>query len=335
MSTPRETIASRRGRALGTDFVLVTTNGRVIEAAARVLGIELEAIDRACSRFRSDSEICKLQAAGGRPVGVSRLLFEAVAASVRASEQTGGAVDATVGNALVALGYDRDFESVGRDGETNREAPTPAIGWWSIELDARHCEIRVPDGLLLDLGSTAKALAADRAADKIAGVTAAGTLVSLGGDVAVAGEPPEGGWPIGIALGSGGPSSALRQTVCITSGGLASSSTETRMWTRGGKRLHHIVDPSTGDVAPVYWRLVSVAGPSCVEANTMSTAAIVWAEKALDRLAPIGLPARLESRDDKVVRLNQWPADASVSRIAQGSSGRSETVFQLPSAPVA
>jgi thiamine biosynthesis lipoprotein len=323
----QEAVSSRRGRALGTDFVLATTSERVIDTAARVLSVELEAIDRSCSRFRSDSEIYKLQAAGGRSVGVSRLLFDAVTASVRASEQTFGAVDATVGNVLVALGYDRDFESIVRVADTNTGAPTPVIGWWSIDLDAKRCEIRVPDGLLLDLGSTAKALAADRAAERIAEVTRAGTLVSLGGDVAVAGEPPEGGWPIGIALGSGDPTSALRQTVSITGGGLASSSTETRSWTRGGRHLGHIIDPATGDVASDCWRLVSVAAPSCVEANTASTAAIVWGERALERLRRIGLPTRLENRHGEVVRLNRWPEDPSVSPMEVSDSDRADVAM--------
>ncbi len=131
---------------------------------------------------------------------------------------------------------------------------------------------------------------ADRAAARIADQFDTGVLVSVGGDIAVAGPPPPGGWAIGIAVESSAEQGESDQVVAISQGGLASSSTAVRTWNVGTEKVHHIIDPSTGYAAAPYWTLVSVAGATCVEANALSTAAVVWGRDALDRLVPSGKP---------------------------------------------
>ncbi|MHB8681834.1 MAG: FAD:protein FMN transferase [Acidimicrobiales bacterium] len=161
--------------------------------------------------------------------------------------------------------------------------------------------------MLLDLGSSAKALAADRAARAVAAL-GTGVLVSLGGDIAVAGPPPEGGWSIGIAEESTAAGSDAAQAVAIVAGGLATSSTRSRTWRRGNRRLHHIVDPRTGDSAADHWHLVTVAASSCVVANAASTAAVVWGAEAPGRIGAMGLAARLVDRRGAVTTTPGWPA---------------------------
>ena len=68
-------------------------------------------------------------------------------------------------------------------------------------------------------------------------------MVSLGGDIAVAGTPPQGGWAVGIAVDSSTPVDRVDQVVAIRGGGLASSSTAVRTWDSGVRRVHHIIDP--------------------------------------------------------------------------------------------
>jgi len=182
-----------------------------------------------------------------------------------------------------------------------------APGWWCIELDATAKTVRVPTGVRLDFGATAKALAADRAAARVAAETGCGVLIGLGGDIAVAGPAPQGGWPVGVAVHASAPLHAVEQVISISEGGLASSSTLVRTWRRAGRRMHHIVDPLTGDVARECWTLVTVAASSCVEANTASTAAVVWGDQAPDRLSGLGLPARLVFRDGTVRTVGGWP----------------------------
>jgi thiamine biosynthesis lipoprotein len=295
---------------------MVVARQEVLAVAEAVLHDVLDGIDRTCSRFRADSEIQRLSSGAGSVVPVSALLLEAIAAACSVAERTGGAVDPTVGHAVEWLGYDRDFEAVPAVGSALRGSPEPAPGWWRIEFDDHPPRVRVPSGVLLDLGATAKALAADRAAAQISSVTGSGVLVSLGGDVAVSGRAPSDGWPIGISVSSSGPFDA-GPVVCISEGGIASSSTVVRGWRRGGRRLHHIVDPATGDCASEHWRLVSVAAGNCVDANAASTAAIVWGDSALDRLQAMGLPARLVRHDGAVVTVGGWPPDDAVSPIGR------------------
>lgn len=302
-------------RALGTTATVVTACQELLSDAVEIVRVELEAIDLACSRFRQDSEIQKLNEAGGDPVVVSDLLFEALRVALEVAQYTDGAVDPTVGKTMEALGYDRDFEQLARSpfNETRPESPPPPpqIGgsWWQIELDARSRTVRLPHATRLDLGASAKALVTDRCAARVSAETGGPVLVSVGGDVAVAGVAPDEGWPVGIAHDSSSPTDCVEQVVSIRSGGLASSSTAVRRWTHRGSEHHHIVDPATGRCAEELWTLVSVAGRSCVEANAASTAAIVWGETAVERLIALGQPARLAHTDGPVITLNGWPAD--------------------------
>jgi thiamine biosynthesis lipoprotein len=295
--------------ALGTTAVLLTTDASRTDVALQVLRAELAAIDAACSRFRSDSELSLANATAGtgRPVPVGALLAEAIEVALRAARLTGGAVDPTVGRASAALGYDVTFTRIARTG------PAPelrlATGWRSVGWDAELRLLRLPAGTALDLGATAKALAADRAARAAAAAAGCGVLVGLGGDLSTAGPAPDGGWRIAVADDHAGPAEAGAPVVTVRSGGLATSGTTVRAWERGGRRRHHIIDPATGDSAPEIWRTASVAAAGCVDANTASTAAIVLGERAADWLRDTGLPARLVRADGAVVRLNGWPPD--------------------------
>jgi thiamine biosynthesis lipoprotein len=293
--------------ALGTTAVVLATDVRALVPAVIEVRREVETIDRTCSRFRADSELSHLNAQAGRWVRVGDALLEAMTAALRAARLTDGDVDPTVGAAMVRNGYDRDFRDVAGSGPALGPA-VPATGWRSVEVDLRDSRIRMPVGSALDLGATAKALAADRAARAAARSCGAGVLVSLGGDLAIAGIPPAGGWAIGI-----GKSHALDaptdETVCLEGGALATSGTSERRWTRGGQAVHHIVDPRTGRPAPDVWRTVSVAAASCVDANTAATAAIVRGEGSPAWLSGLGLPARLVRRDGAVVRVGGWPEE--------------------------
>ncbi|HTZ09975.1 MAG TPA: FAD:protein FMN transferase [Acidimicrobiales bacterium] len=303
-----------RMRAIGTTAEVAVVDPGAAPRAALILRDELAAIDLACSRFRPDSEIAAVERAGDA-VRVSPLLFAALEAACRVAERTGGAVDPTVGSAMDAIGYDRDFEDVAGagSGPGRGTAGAGAVpGWRAIELDARHRTVRVRPGVHVDLGATAKALVVDRAATRIAGALGVGTLVSVGGDVAVQGPAPEGGWAVGIAPdASAGPGHA-QQVVAVDEGAIASSSTTVRAWSVAGRPRHHIVDPATGDCAATCWTLVSAFAPSCVEANAATTAAIVWGAAAPGRLEGLGVPARLVDERGGVLVLNGWPADPTV-----------------------
>ena len=304
-----ESLAVRSFRAIGTTATVVVPDERDVDAAARILAAQLEELDRACSRFRQDSELQVVHARAGVPVEVGELLFEALRVAVDAAERTGGAVDPTIGNAIAALGYDADLDEV----QARPPAPPPALGpvagYAHVQLNPAERTVRIPRGVRLDLGSTAKALAADRAAAAIARTIGCGRVGQPRRRRGGVGCRPAGGWSIGIARESAATADQVEQVVAITSGGLASSATSVRTWKAGDRDVHHILDPRTGDTAEPYWVLVSATGGSCVEANLVTTAAIVWGPEALTHLAGFEQSVRLVRSDGKVFSVNGWPLD--------------------------
>ena len=310
-------------RALGTPVRLVVTRPGSVAAAKAALDSVLVRIDATCSRFRDDSELTRLNASPDQDVTVSPLLAAALAAALRAARLSEGAVDPTVGEAVRLAGYDVDFASVPADGAPIRLSVVPVPGWRQVRFDMGRRIVRLPVGIELDLGATAKALASDMAAGAaLRAAGGGGALVSLGGDVAVAGEAPAGGWLVQAAEDSAAPVAPDAETVAVFSGGLATSSITVRRWTRGGVELHHIVDPSTGRPADGPWRTASVLARSCVDANIASTAAIVRGDGAPRWLGALGLPSRLVDREGRVVRVAGWPEPGSRHRSGRPDDGR-------------
>lgn len=330
-----ERFGEARWETWSTGVVLRLADPHGLAAARVAVERELEAIDRACSRFRADSEIARANTRAGRIVRVSPLLAEALALALRAARLTDGDVDPTVGSALVLAGYDRDWLSLepaqeGRpaaiaadDGPCAHEHPSAPViqaralcGWRSLTFDPDTRTVRVPAGFTIDLGATAKAWAADRAA-QVAGQTAGcGALVAIGGDIATCGPAPTGGWAVHVTDDHRSDHHAPGQTVTIDSGGLATSSTAVRRWRHRGRTRHHIIDPATGAPVQSTWRTVSVAAASCADANIATTAALVRASAAPAWLAQMGVPARLVSDGGRVYTIGAWPADTPRTRIA-------------------
>ncbi len=299
--------------AFGTTAVLVVTDPAALGTARAIADAELAAVDMACSRFRPDSELSRLNAAHGELTPVSELFAELIAEALRAAEVTDGDVDPTCGQALALAGYDRDFAELEAGAATAGPPAGPVPGWRSVWLDPGRPAARLARGAQLDLGSTAKAWAADRCARLVAEDAGCGALVSLGGDIAVAGRPPGDGWQVRVTDDHAAGAEARGQTVTLRSGGLATSSTTVRAWTAGGRTLHHIIDPRTGEPARSCWRTVSVAAATCADANIASTAAIIRSELARPWLAGAGLPARLVRGDGSVATTAGWPAEQAES----------------------
>ena len=320
--------------ALGTTARVVVWPPNWMGRALAAVDAELALLDEQASRFRHDSEISRLHNALASPAAmadsplrtsciVSEGLAEAIAVALAAAEWTGGLVDPTVGGAVRGLGYDRDFAALPQV-TADAAPPEPGYvpGWQSVRLDGRR--LRLAAGVQLDLGATAKGLGSDRAARAAAAfVPGGGVLVSLGGEVAVAGEAPLGGWPVLVsdepehhgrepavrgARQARAPQEQPGQEVRLPAGALATSSVRCRQWRRGGRSLHHIVDPRTGLPTAGPWRTASVAAANCAEANAAATAAIVAGEQAAGWLAAQGLPARLVAHDGGVCLLGGWPA---------------------------
>jgi thiamine biosynthesis lipoprotein len=298
-------------RAIGTGVRLVVHDGD-LGLARRAVESVLDAVDRAYSRFRDDSEIVALNARAGQRVSISPLLADAIAAGLRAGRLTDGAVDPTVGRAMRAIGYDADFDLVRGDGGPIELRLEPIPGWQAVDLSISRREVLVRRGVELDLGSTGKGLAADLAAAAALEATGrGGVLVSLGGDIAVNGTAPDGGWRILIAEDSETPPDVGGEVIALDTGAVATSSTTVRRWRRGDQALHHLVDPRTSGPVVSPWRTASVVAATCVDANTASTAAIVKGAAAIRWLEATGLAARLVATDGEILRLGGWPEPLS------------------------
>lgn len=309
--------------ALGTTARLVVWPAENLIRVLAAVDHELVTLDAQASRFRSDSEISALHAAGAGTYRVSDGLAEALDVALAAATWTGGRCDPTVGTALIGLGYDRDFAAIEPSAWAAPRAHHPVAGWRSVHLCGN--DLTLPGGVLLDLGATAKGLCADRAARAAqAAAGRGGVLVSLGGDIAVAGQPPAGGWPVLVAdehrqvrvarnvaepyrAGQATADAVVAQQVRLMRGGLATSSVTCRRWVRAGRVMHHIIDPASGLPASGPWRTVSVVARTCAEANAASTTAIVAGEDAPGWLTAAGLPARLIGHDGRITRTGGWP----------------------------
>jgi len=300
-------IAHAEFRALGTGARVLTAHESGLDVAVTVVERELARIDQACSRFRDDSELSQLNRRSGNWVPVSPLLLTAIDAAVRVCRMTDGAVDPTMGRAIRILGYDRDFADLRDEGPINLIIQ-PSGGAGVIEIDRVAHQVRVRGGHELDLGATAKALAADRCARAAFEASQVAVLVSLGGDIAIAGPAPADGWSILVAEDHAVPLDSRGEVIALNSGAVATSTTTLRRWRQGGIDRHHILDPATGGPAREHWRTASVVAASCVDANAAATAAIVWGQAAVGWLAAHRLPARLVAADGSIRRLAGWPS---------------------------
>ena len=304
-------LATFDGRAFGGSLRIVVTSPDRLGAAREAVQTLVAAIDLAASRFREDSELSRINAGPGRVVTVSPLLARFLEAALRGARLTEGAVDPTVGTAIRLVGYDKDFAGVAPTGTATPLSVARVPGWQAIEFEERGRLLRVPRGVEIDLGATAKALASDlTASTALEAMGSGGVLISLGGDIAVAGTAPAEGWPVQVSEDSGAPIESGEETISIRSGGIATSSTTVRRWSRGGVALHHIIDPATGLPAAGPWRTVTVVAQSCLDANIASTAAIVRGDDAIAWFERHQLPALLVDHSGKRTRVAGWPEPA-------------------------
>ena len=248
----------REFTAMGTDVeaLLDAPNGAEAIAALDRVETEFERLEQLLSRFRPDSELSRLNAAG-RLDSASIDLVRVLELAVEAREETGGLFDPTVHDALVTAGYDRTFADISAHG-TAGDVPLCGGG---IRIDGRTIELE--PGTRVDLGGIGKGYAVDRACELLA--LAGPCLVNAGGDLAVRG----GAWPVGVAEGL---------TLELSSGAIATSGRDRRRWRRGSDEFHHLIDPATGRPAESEFLRVTVVAASATQAEVLAKAAFLGAE---------------------------------------------------------
>ncbi len=288
----------------GTSATLAVTDPGCLREARTILDAVLTATTSAASRFDADSEISRLNAHGS--VSASPWFLSLLNQAQRAYEISDGLCDPTIAPSLISLGYDRDFDALTASDEA-LPSTNPSPGWTAITIGDDN-RVSLALGTAIDLGASAKSAAADAAATTIAAQLGCGVLVDLGGDLRIAGSAPQGGWAIGLAMSakSAVAEHEIDEVVGLAAGAMTSSSSIVRTWQRNGATLHHIIDPRTGRSAQTPWAMASVVAASAVDANALSTAAIIWGEDAIFELAQRSTQARLVRHDGSIERVGGW-----------------------------
>ena len=260
-------------RAMGTSVTLLGPDGpssRLARAAADVESV-FSVEEERFSRFRDTSELTRVNRSAGRWVEVSQRFEQLVRLAIDHAEATGGLFDPTVLDAVIAAGYDRDFDEVLAGARGALHPSRPCGRWTEVEISERA--IRLPLGVGLDLGGIAKGSASDLAAEAATSNGLPWALVSAGGDLRLLGDAP----PIDVAIEDPTDPSASAARVTLLEGALATSSVMARAW---GDGLHHVIDPRTGGPSRTDAIQATVWAPTCAEAEVLATWALLTGRDA-------------------------------------------------------
>jgi thiamine biosynthesis lipoprotein len=281
----------RTFRAMGTEIeLLADVDGRA-DGALAAAEAEFHRLEALLSRFRPDSELSLLNETGTFEAGPD--LQRVVELSLAARDRSGGRFDPTVHDALVAAGYDRSFELVPSAADVWAGVPGPADGAARrpVGIHVTPGRIELEPGVRIDLGGIGKGYAAERAAEILG--AAAPCLVNAGGDIATRG----GTWTVGVETASEPLTLELSR-----SSALATSGRDRRRWTRGGRELHHLIDPRTGAPAETDLVRVTVVARDAVEAEVAAKSLFMaGAEAAAAEANADGIPAVLVVHDGRTV----------------------------------
>ena len=279
-------------RAMGTEIeLLADADENDVAHALASAEAEFHRLEALLSRFRPDSELSRLNEAGTLDAGPD--LQRVVELALAARDRSGGRFDPTVHDAVVAAGYDRSFELVPAEAGTDIDMYRHLYrhGQRPMYVQVQGSQISLEDGVRIDLGGIGKGYAAERAAE-ILGASAP-CLVNAGGDIATRG----GSWTIGVET-------ADEPLTLELAGGhaLATSGRDRRRWTRGGRELHHLIDPQTGVPAETDLVRVTVVAPDAVEAEVVAKSLfLAGADAAVAEADAAGLPAVLVTEDGRTL----------------------------------
>jgi len=242
------------------------------------------------SRFRSDSEVSRLNQARGARTPISADTEMLLEAAITAHRHTDGSFDPSVLPALTSAGYLDDFAFVTDDDSSLPLVTVTVPGMDGIEVgDGRA---RLPAGVEFDPGGIGKGLAADIVVAELMADGVAGVSVNVGGDVAVRGRPP-----VGDAWRTQAQDVTEKgRIISLTAGAVATSSIERRRW---GTDRHHIIDPTSGRPAAAGLAAVTVVAGAGWWAEALCTAFTVEGTRGARHLR-VGDAAWGRTRDGRL-----------------------------------
>jgi thiamine biosynthesis lipoprotein len=239
----------------------------------------LDHLESRWSRFLPDSDVSRLNLAGGHPVHVDPVTITLVSTMIEAWRATDHRFDPTILPALIAAGYRASIDDARR--VTILSSGAMHVGGFDrdeatldgVEIDPEASTVRLPPGLFVDAGGIGKGLAADLSVTSALRAGAAGAMTSIGGDISMGGRPPEGGWVVHIEHPEAGRGNVA--TITVTGGGVATSSTRSRRWWHEGAQRHHVIDPWSGAPSTTDLSSVTVVARSGWLAEAHATAALL------------------------------------------------------------
>lgn len=266
-------------RCMTTDIELFVHAGdaRIANEALQSAELFFRDVEARFSRFRSDSELARLNRTPGGAVRVSPDLAELIELALVAARASDGIFDPTVIDALEAAGYDRSIELVRKDGtRSSRQLAPQPDRWKQVVVDIQGSTVRLPAGVRLDLGGIGKGWAADRAGLMLQSLGAA--MVNAGGDIRAWGDQPGAqpgqGWL--VALDHPEQPGRDMAWLRVRDGAVATSSTTARRWAGG----HHLINPRTARPADTDLWSVTVLAPTVVQAEVAAKVALILGREA-------------------------------------------------------
>ncbi|NJP05003.1 MAG: FAD:protein FMN transferase [Chloroflexaceae bacterium] len=268
-------------RAMGSEMMVAletTTAATAVLAAVPHWFAQWEQI---LSRFRSDSELTRLNQQSGTGVRVSSVLWDVLQVALDAARWSDGLVQPTLLAALEVAGYQDSMEghAWGQEmrSQSGERVPPALDQWRAIRCNPVDQTVWLPPGLRLDLGGIAKGWAADQTARRLQGYGP--VLVDAGGDIALPVARLHGQtWPVGVA--DPAHPDRLLGCLCLDHGAVASSGRDYRRWQRNGQWQHHIIDPRTAQPAQTDVLSATVVGPSATAAEVAAKMVLILGSRA-------------------------------------------------------
>jgi thiamine biosynthesis lipoprotein len=256
--------------------VLIDTDDRSEAAAVvKVAAAEALRVEQKFSRYRSDNIVHAINHAGGRPVPVDDETAQILDYADECYQISDGKFDITSGVLRKIWRFDGGNQV---PSERAVHEVLERVGWHRVRWE-NHA-LTMPAGMEIDFGGIGKEYAVDRAAAWCVEQTSAAILVNFGGDLFANGPRREGQpWRVGVD-DPARTGEAARLQLELSRGGLATSGDARRFVRWNGKRLGHILDPSTGWPVSEAPRSITVLAATCVEAGTLSTLAYLQGPRA-------------------------------------------------------
>ena len=250
-------------------YMTIRAYGKQAEEAATKAEQSVFALENLISRTRENTDIARLNAAGGAEIEVSPETFELLRQTKELSIP--GVFDPTVAVVGDLWGINTDEEHVPSQGEIDEALATVSVD--NLVLSGNN-RVQLLNGAQLDLGGIGKGIAADRCAkilrDK--GITSA--MIVLGGNIYALGEKPDGdAWTIGIADPDGNASYIA--TLAVRDASVVTTGDYSRYFIQDGVRYHHVFDPTIGAPAHSGLRSVTVVNNNSTLADARSTTLFV------------------------------------------------------------